>query len=157
MNVYSIYPIMRTFRLTTLISSIAIFLLLASSCNEKQSESTLGSTILDTMSNDKLLKGSNRAFQEDEEQKVTFTVIHNGDLAKMTSGVNTNFKALIDSYGLTIESSFEIDKENKGVVLVSSATTTLVSPIDVGKEFSMLEEVLMVEVGGAKNTTRGVS
>ena len=142
---------MRKSQLSTLIPSLILGLLIVSSCNDKQLDAKLGSTILDTISSDKILQGNNRAFEEvtDETQKVTFTVIYNGDLDNLVNNANGEFKALVDAYGLRMESSFEIDEENKAIVLVPFAK--LAAPIQVGKELSLINEVLMIEVGGVNN------
>lgn len=147
---------MRIFKLNILISSLAIFLLILSSCNDKYNDANLGKTILNTMSSDKILNGNTRAYPKSEEQIIKFTVIHGGDLTQMmANGADSNFKALLDSHKLKVESSFEIDEDNKGVVLISS--TKLIDPVGIGKEFSMLDEVMMVEIGGVKEEPKTVS
>lgn len=123
------------------------FLLLTISCNDRPNNETFGTSILDTMSNEKI-GSSTRTFTEEKENLVSFTVIYNGDLTQMTTDENSNFKVLIETYALKIEKPFEIDEENKGFVLVP--TTPLAEPIEVGKEISLLDEVLMVEVDNVK-------
>jgi hypothetical protein len=122
-----------------------LVLLFTVSCNDSTNNETFGTSILDTMSNEKI-GHSTRAYIEDkkEEALVSFTVIYNGDLTQMVNDDNSAFKALLKTYGLEMQKPFEIDEENKGIVLVP--TTPLAAPIAVGKEISLVDEVLMVEV-----------
>lgn len=122
-----------------------LVLLFVVSCNDSRNSETFGTSILDTMSNEKIGQ-STRAFVEDgkEELLVSFTVIYNGNLKQMTKDNNSPFKVLLETHGLEIQKPFEIDEENKGIILVPMRP--LVDPIEVGKEISLIEEVLMVEV-----------
>jgi len=122
-----------------------LVLLFIVSCNDTNNKDTFGTSILDTMSNEKI-GVSTRAFIEDEQERVlvSFTVIYNGDLTQMTTDENSSFKRLLETYGLEAQNPFEIDEENKGIILVP--TTPLAAPIKVGKEISLINEVLMVEV-----------
>lgn len=122
-----------------------LVLLFIVSCNDTNNKDTFGTSILDTMSNEKI-GVSTRAFIEDEQEKVlvSFTVIYNGDLTQMTTDENSSFKRLLETYSLEAQNPFEIDEENKGIILVP--TTPLAAPIKVGKEISLINEVLMVEV-----------
>lgn len=139
------------------ILSILPFLIVAIGCNDRSMDKSFGTTILDTMSNEKL-KSSTRTFIEEaqtQQQVVRFTVIYNGDLNEMSTRDNSPLKALLEKYYLDITDPFEIDDENKGIILVPRIQ--LVDPILVGKEISLLEEVLMVEVENATPTEEGVS
>jgi len=122
-----------------------LILLFITSCDDNTINETFGTSILDTMSNEKI-GHSTRTFIEKEEEKtsVSFIVIHNGDLTKMVNDENSALKALIETYNLEVQKPFEIDTENRGFILVT--TTILVAPIEVGKEISLINEVLMVEV-----------
>ncbi|BDS10227.1 hypothetical protein [Aureispira anguillae] len=133
----------------TNILAFIFFFTITISCNESVIDNSFGTTILDTMSNEKL-KSSTRAFLEESEKakKITFTVIYNGDLEQMSTQKDSKFKLLLDTYGLEITDPFEIDEEHKGIVLVP--TTALPLPIEIGKEISLLDEVLMVEVDNVK-------
>lgn len=129
------------------------FFTLTINCSGPNIDHSFGTTILDTMSNEKL-QGNTRAFiedSEDHEPKVTFTVIYSGDLENMKTA-DSEFRILLETYSLEITKPFEIDEENKGFVLV--ATTKLVAPIEVGKEISLLDQVLMVEVDNVKKETK---
>lgn len=135
---------------TTTFLILIAFSLLTIACNEKSVHEHLGTSILDTMSSEKLLSGGTRAFKAVEEEVTTkFTVVHNGDFAKMINSPESDLKALIESYNLKVQSPFEIDEENKGFVLVSSSK--LANPVALGKEISLVNEVLMVEVGGVSD------
>lgn len=89
---------------------------------------------------------STRAFIEakQEEAAVHFTVIYNGDLTKMTTDDNSPFKILLKTYNLDIQREFELDEKNKGIILVP--IIPLLAPIEVGKDISLIDEILMVEV-----------
>lgn len=137
--------------ITTYLILIA-FSLLTIACNEKSVHEHLGTSILDTMSSEKLLSGGTRSFGKEQAKDVTtkFTVVYSGDLVDMMNNPESSLKALIESYNLKVESPFEIDEENKGIVLVSSSKLT--NPVAVGKEISLVTEVLMVEVGGVSSS-----
>jgi hypothetical protein len=66
----------------------------------------------------------------------------------MTTDNNSPFKILLETYTLEIQRVFELDEENKGIILVP--VIPLVAPIEIGKEISLIDEVLMVEVGHTK-------
>jgi len=131
-------------------------ILLLSSCGEKSMTTSFGTSILDTMSNDKLQSNTRAVVNiEEEEKEVTFTIIYNGNLKEMASNDESSFKAILETYGFQMEKPFEIDEENKGIVLVPSSP--LASPIEVGKEISLIDEVLMVEVANVNTTEDKVS
>ncbi len=142
--------------ITIAFASLITFILLIVCCTNKRKDCSFGSTILDTMSKDKL-ESSNRAYNysDYENKPVTFTIIYKGDLSDMITDNSNNFKALIDTYGFRIEQPFEINTEMKGIVLVSS--TKFSEPINIGKEFSLVNEVMMVEVSNTKNNNDIVS
>lgn len=147
---------MKNSLLTTTLFYIT-FLLFTISCNDHTNNEAFGTSILDTMSNEKI-GSSTRAFTEEggeNENPVRFTVIYNGDLTQMTTDENSNFKILLETYALEIENPFEIDEQNKGFVLVP--TTPLDEPIEVGREISLLDEVLMVEVDNVKKEEKDPS
>ncbi|WMX13053.1 hypothetical protein [Aureispira sp. CCB-E] len=134
---------MKNSLLTNFLFSFLLFLFIVS-CNDHKNNETFGTSILDTMSNEKIGHSTRAFVEEKEETMVSFTVIYNGDLTKMTTDENSAFKKLIENYNLEIQKPFEIDEENKGIVLVPQAP--LAAPIKVGKEISLVDEVLMVEV-----------
>jgi len=125
-----------------------LILILLASCNDRTKNEPFGTSIINTMS-EKEISHKTRAFTEyePEEVLVRFTVIYNGDFTQMTTDDNSPFKALLETYNLEIQKPFDIDKENKGFILVP--TIPLAAPVEVGKEISLIEEVLMVEVGNA--------
>lgn len=124
------------------------FVLLVIACNEKSIHEHLGTSILDTISNDKILSGGTRAKMKEQEKEIVskFTVVHNGNLAEMTTNPESTLKALMETHNLQVQNPFDIDEENKGFVLVS--TSKIANPVALGKEISLIEEVLMVEIGG---------
>jgi hypothetical protein len=135
---------MKKFLPINILLSCLILLFLAS-CNDATNDDAFGTSILDTMSNEKIGHHT-RAFVEIKQEKdlVSFTVIYNGDITKMSTDNNSSFKALLETYNLEMQKPFEIDEENKGIVLVP--LIPLMDPIAVGKEISLIHEVLMVEV-----------
>lgn len=147
---------MKNSPLTNVLCSFLV-LLLTISCNDNSNNQTFGTSILDTMSNEKIGQ-STRAYIEDEkevEALISFTVIYNGDLTQMVNNDNSAFKALLETYGLEMQKPFEIDEENKGIILMP--TTPLAAPIEVGKEISLIDEVLMVEVNNVTKEEKNPS
>jgi hypothetical protein len=146
---------MKNIPLLSIFAITLIFLL--SSCGDKSMTTSFGTSILDTMSNDKLLGNTRAAHFEDKEdkKKVTFTIIYNGNLKEMASNDNSLFKAMLEAYGFQMQKPFEIDEKNKGIVLVPSSP--LKSPIEVGKAISLIDEVLMVQVTNVNKSEGSVS
>lgn len=122
-----------------------LILCLLTSCNDNTKNDPFSTTTLHTISEDNI-GHSTRAFVEygQEEITVSFTVIYTGDLLKMTTDNNSAFKILLNTYNLEIQRQFKLDEENKGIVL--APVIPLVAPVEVGKEISLINEVLMVEV-----------
>jgi hypothetical protein len=138
-----------TLHYTVTFASLITFIFLIVCCTNKRMDCSFGNTILDTMSNDKL-ESNNRAYNYTgyENKPVTFTIIYKGDLSDMITDDSSNFKALLETYGFRIEQPFEINTEMKGIVLVSSSKFS--EPINIGKELSLVNEVMMVEVSNTK-------
>lgn len=137
----------------SIFATILFSLFLTISCSDKNLDAQLGTTILDTMSSEDLHTGTRTAVlledeAEVEEEAVTFTVIYNGDLNEMANNDDSAFKALLDDYELKMEKPFEIDEENKGIILVP--TSPIAAPIELGKEISLIDGILMVEVDNVR-------
>lgn len=124
-------------------------ILFATSC----ANATGDAPILDLMTSAVIAQSpTNRAIVIDEvkeEVKFSFSVIYVGDLDKIMLDENSDLRLLVDDYGFNLKSPFQIDEEMKGIVLES--IQDLDDPIEVAKEISQIEEVIMVEV---KNQTR---
>jgi|VirMetMinimDraft_7_1064189.scaffolds.fasta_scaffold57272_3 hypothetical protein len=146
---------MKNILLTNILLSCLALLLLVS-CNDNMSTETFGTNILDTMPNEKIEQNT-RAFTEakEEVEVVSFTVIYNGDLTQMSTAENSAFKALLKTYNLEMQKPFEIDEEYKGIILVP--IIPLIAPIEVGKEISLVDEVLMVEVDHVEKEAKNPS
>lgn len=132
-----------------------LILCLLVSCNDNTANDPFGTTTLHTMSDDDI-GHSTRTFVEygQEEITVSFTVIYTGDLLKITND-NSAFKILLNTYNLEIQRQFKLDEENKGIVL--APVIPLAAPIEVGKEISLIDEVLMVEVQNANKEEKDPS
>ena len=144
---------MKNTKLSFLISTMIIFFMVTA-CSDKSMNTTSGTTILETMSNDKLQSNTRTSMDLQNEDIVTFTVIYDGDLEAMASKEASTFKALLETYNLQMEKPFEIDGGIKGIVLVPSSE--LAAPVEVGKEISVVDEVLMVEVSNVNSEKENV-
>lgn len=126
------------------------------SCNNNTKPDPFGTSVFTPISKDNI-GHTTRTFIEhpQEETLVSFTIIYNGDLIEMTTNDNSSFKTLLETYNLKIEKQFKLDEENKGLNLVP--IIPLASPINVGKEISLINEVLMVQVHNAKKEEKDPS
>ncbi|CAA6823935.1 MAG: Unknown protein [uncultured Aureispira sp.] len=138
-------PIQRTKFLVS-----CFILLFITSCDNTNNTESLGPSILQGMQNGDISYRGSRSFKQyrQEETLVSFTVIYKGDFTQITSDGNSSFRALLETYNLEVRRPFEVNKENQGFILVP--TTPLVAPIEVGKEISLLDDILMVTVDNLK-------
>jgi hypothetical protein len=125
------------------ILAFCFILILFSSCNDRTSNEPFGTSVFSTMSEEEKVYSTRTSVKYKEEVLVRFTVIYDGDFTKMTTN-DSPLQALLETYNLKIKDPFELDKENKGLILVPAIPLT--APIEVGKELSLIDEVLMVEV-----------
>lgn len=132
------------------ILAFCLSLVLLASCNDRTRNEPFGTTI----SNEEIVHGTRAFVEYKEEVLVRFTVIYDGDFSKMTSD-DSPFQALLETHNLEIQDQFELDKENKGLILVPAIPLT--NPVEVGKELSLINEVLMVEVGRVPTEERNPS
>lgn len=135
--------------------SICLFCLalILGSCSDKVADNSMGTTILDTMSNDKIKNTTRRS--EAQASDVTFTVIYDGELQTLLKEPDSDLKSLMQTYHLLVKDSFEIDEFNKGIILAPSQE--LETPIELGRELSLVKEVLMVEISNTRPTIDSVS
>lgn len=103
------------------------------------------------MLNSEFRSGTSSFWDQEEENKVKFTVIYQEKSGEMISDKNSEFNAILATYQLNITTPFELDQENKGLVLVS--TIKQANPIKIGKELSLLDPVLMVTVDAPNKTS----
>jgi len=125
-------------------------LLVVTACDNTSNKESLGPRILHTLPNGEISHRSTRSFvkYQQEENLVSFTVIYQGDFTEITSNGNSSFKALLETYDLKVRRPFQVDEANKGFILVPASP--LVAPIEVGKEISLMDDILMVTVDNLK-------
>lgn len=131
---------------------IALLLLLLVSCADTEPKRP---TILDGMEQSKLVaETSNRTIKSvvEENTEISFSVIYTGDLEEILFNSTSHLRALIESYELQLSDPFEVNDNMKGIVLHSYEM--LENPLEIAKEISQCEEVLMVE---AKNLPENLS
>lgn len=123
-----------------------LILVLLSSCADTEPTRV---TILDSMNQEQLIQHtSNRSMHAvvKESNEVSFSVIYTGDLEEILLSSTSHFRALVATYELQLSAPFEIDEVMKGITL--RTFEPLKNPLEIAKEISQCEEVLMVE---AKN------
>lgn len=111
-------------------------------------------SILDSMDQQKLVQQtSNRTIRTtlEEKEEVSFSVVYTGDLDVILFSSTSHLRALIETYELQLSDPFEIDEHMKGIILHSY--DELSDPIEIAKEISQCEEVLMVEAKNLPETT----
>ncbi|CAA6811525.1 MAG: Unknown protein [uncultured Aureispira sp.] len=79
-----------------------------------------------------------------EDSRASLSVIYTGDLDALLLDESSSLYQAITMYQLDLGASFEIDENMKGITL--SSLIKMEDPIRVGKEISMGESILMVEV-----------
>lgn len=121
-----------------------VILLLTAACADKEPPHLM---ILDGMNQEKLLEQtSNRTIKSrvEESTEVRLSVVYTGDLEEILFNSTSHLRALIENYELQLVDPFEIDNSMKGITLYSHEE--LEAPLEIAKEISQCEEVLMVEV-----------
>ncbi len=131
--------------------AIVMMTIFATSCSHKTLEVSSAPTVLNSLSHNKFQPKTYKLFNAPNKDLVAFSVVHNGDLAKMLTNKDSNFKALLETYGLQIKKRFEINESLNVVVLVP--IMELENPMEVGNEISLLDEVLLVDIEGVKTDT----
>ncbi len=82
--------------------------------------------------------------------EVSFTIVHQDDLNN-----SSEFQAILETYNLEQESTASIDGDMVAITL--RAKSNLDSPVEIGKDLSMIEEVLMVKVNNATSQNQPTS
>lgn len=112
------------------------------SCNDhKETES---SPLLTNLTQN-VLDSENRAAPDENVliNATTFTIIGEAIMAEEIYDSRSDLRAVLDSYQLEVDGSFDLE-DYKGFTVTPKAI--LDSPIDIGKEISLIESVVMVEV-----------
>ncbi len=133
-------------------SLVPLILLLVVSCADTERNPSI---LLEGMDQQKILQStSNRSMENiaKESTEISFSVIYEGDLDEILFSSTSHLRALVETYELQLSEPFEIDERMKGIVMRSY--TTLKNPLEIAKEISRCEEVLMVE---AKNLPETVA
>jgi len=132
-----------------LLPLLLLFFLITTSCQEK-STTDLDPSAKITLDDTELVES--RTAATDETEAVSFTVIYDSQKWKKQP---IEFLTILKAYKLTKASSFEIDAEMSGINL--ELKEDLATPIDVGKEISLVDHVLMVEVNNVLGQTDSTS
>lgn len=124
------------------------FIILVTSCSDG---GVMSVALVDTISTKEIMKNSvNRAAPEmSEGSSVAISVIYTGNLDHILSDKSSTLYKAIHTYDLNIQDPFQIDEGMKGIVLTSY--TQMEDPVDVAKQISTGENVLMVEVKNLPN------
>lgn len=129
----------------SLLVTAFLVITLMTSCSD---QGMMSSSLVDTISTKDIMEKSvNRAVKsmaEEEENKVSISVIYTGDLDEILLDESTILYKAIHTYHLNLESPFEIDENMKGIVL--SSYVKMEDPVSIGKQISKGKTVLMVEI-----------
>ena len=120
------------------------------SCSDHHSGEFIGGSLVDTMTKDELASPSRHLASAPQTPIVSFVVIYEGDLTTMLTHEHSAFRYLIDAYDLQLDAPSAIDQIDEVYQKVTLyAHTPLDAPLEVGKKLSLVDEVLMVQVGEA--------
>lgn len=120
------------------------------SCGDHPSEQLVNSSLVDTMTKDELIGPNRHLASQPQSSIISFSVIYEGDLNTMLTDKHSAFKYLVETYDLQLDSPAPIDAMNEAYQKITLyAHTDIDDPIEVGKRLSLVEEVLMVQVGEA--------
>jgi hypothetical protein len=130
----------------SLLVTAFLVITLMTSCSD---QGMMSSSLVDTISTKDIMEKSvNRTVksmaEEEEENKVSISVIYTGDLDEILLDESTVLYKVIHRYHLNLESPFEIDENMKGIVL--SSHVKMEDPVSIGKQISKGKTVLMVEI-----------
>jgi hypothetical protein len=121
-------------------------ILLLSSCNDKPAEDITGNSMLQQLDVSKTLLGKSRSFPDNMEELPRFDIIYEGS-AELLLADHTTIKSLIETYNLKQVHSFELNDTYKGITF--EAVDPVDNPVQLGKDLSLSEQVMMVEVFNA--------
>jgi len=85
-----------------------------------------------------------------EGSRASLSVIYTGDLDELLLDESSTLYKAITAYQLNLESPFKIDDTIKGITL--SSPVEMEDPISIGKQISIGEAILMVEVKQVSNS-----
>ncbi|MFK7799022.1 MAG: hypothetical protein AB8E82_16330 [Aureispira sp.] len=123
-------------------------ILLLSSCNDKPTEDITSTSMLQQLDVSKTLLGKSRSFSDNMEELPRFDIIYEGSEEHLLAD-HTTIKSLIETYNLKQVHSFELNDAYKGITF--EALLPLDNPIQLGKDLSLSEQVMMVEVSNAQH------
>lgn len=118
-------------------------ILLLGSCNDKPNADIPNNSMLQQLDVSKTLLGKSRSFSDNMEELPRFDIIYEGNEELLLADHST-MKSLIETYNLKQVHSFELNDTYKGITF--EALLPLDNPIQLGKDLSMTEQVMMVEI-----------
>lgn len=132
-------------------SLFCALLLCLFSCSDHHTDEVIGSSIAGDSIDAKDVPLQTRRPPEDAITRiVSFQIVYEGDLNAMLTREHSAFKYLINTYELQMDTPNNIDElDNQYKVLTLYTHLPLDSPVEVGKKLSLIDEVLMVQVGDA--------
>jgi len=125
---------------------------LITSCSDQGMMST---PLIDTISSKEILENSSnrtnkqKIKEEIEEDRVFISVIYTGNLDNILFDESSTLYKAITKYQLNLQNPFQIDEEMKGIILTSYIE--MEDPINIAKQISSGESILMVEVKNFSN------
>ncbi len=142
---------MTRYQLLSFLAVLLCFFGLLGACNDKPADPFSSTSLVHNLDQQDALLYTNRAVSDEVENFPNFDIIYEGDLELLLAD-NGEIDALMQQYELTIEHSFEIDDYYKGLKL--QALTPLADPIQLAKALSLVEQVIMIEVGNVPSTDK---
>ena len=131
--------------LSVLLSLLSFVLLI--SCNDKPTEDITDNSVLNQLDVSKTLLGKSRSFSNKMEELPRFNIIYEGSTELLLAD-NTTLQSLIETYNLKQVHTFELNDTYKGITF--EALLPLDNPIQLAKDLSLSEQVVMVEVSNAQ-------
>ncbi|MGH1339518.1 MAG: hypothetical protein ACRBFS_25600 [Aureispira sp.] len=132
--------------LPIILALLSMFLLLGA-CSDKPADPFASSSMVSQLEDPKTLLYKNRSASNKKKKLPSFELLYEGNLETLLVD-NGTIDLLIQQYQLSVVHSFEIDANYKGITL--QALAPLIDPITVGKDLSLADQVLMIEISNTE-------
>lgn len=124
-----------------------LLVLLLGACNDRPIDSFASSSLVNQLDERGATFYTNRSASNQERNLPSFELLYEGSLETLLAD-NSTVDLLIQQYQLNVVHSFEIDANCNGITL--KALAPLIDPITVGKDLSLADQVLMIEINHPK-------
>jgi hypothetical protein len=129
-----------------LLAFFAIFLF-SLACSDQPTDTISSTALVNSLEEDNNLLMTYRTATNDTHTLPTFRVVYEGNLERLLAEGGA-MDEIVEAHSLVVQHSFEVDEAYQGIVF--KARFPLDDAVQLGKVLSLVEQVMMVEVGNAQ-------